>query len=133
MLTCWLLLIPFPLLGAPNANPGVELPNRDCDGVPELPNTGCWGVVGGVDPKPKIGEGDGVLLVDAPKMGVVVLETVAAEDPPKEKVVGVEDVVNEELKTGPEFGEELGACQLVPNRGELIVLLELAEEFVELN
>lgn len=48
MLICWLLLKPFVLLvdgaGAPNANPGVELPNRDCDGVTEgaeLPNTGC--------------------------------------------------------------------------------------------
>lgn len=40
MLTCWLLLIPFVLLGAPNANPGVVLPNGFAEGA-ELPNTGC--------------------------------------------------------------------------------------------
>lgn len=88
-------------------------------------------MVGPAELKPKMGEDDGV-LVDAPKMEAVVLEPVAAEDPPKEKV-GDEEVVNEELKTGAEFGAELGACQLDPNRGELVVPLELTDEFIELS
>lgn len=95
-------------------------------------------MVGAVELKPKIGEDDGV-LVDATNMGAEALEPVAAEDPPNKKVGdeevvnGDEEVVNEELKTGAELGAELGACQFVPNRGELVVPLELAEEFVELS
>lgn len=52
----------------------------------------------------------------------------AAEDPPNENV-GDEEGVNEEVKGGA----GLGACQLVPNREELVVPLELADAFVELS
>lgn len=59
-------------------------------------------------------------------MGAEALEAVAADDPPNENV-GDEEGVNEEVKAGA----GLGACQFVPNRGELVVPLELEDEFVE--
>lgn len=59
-------------------------------------------------------------------MGAEALEAVASDDPPNENV-GDEEGVNEEVKAGA----GLGACQFVPNRGELVVPLELEDEFVE--
>ena len=72
-------------------------------------------VGGAVELKPKV-------------MGAEALGAAAAEDPPNENV-GDEEGVNEEVKGGA----GLGACQLVPNREELVVPLELEDEFVELS
>lgn len=72
-------------------------------------------MAGAVELKPKV-------------IGAEALEAVAAEDPPNENV-GDEEGVNEE----PKAGAGLGACQLVPNRDELVVPLELEDDFVELS
>lgn len=72
-------------------------------------------MAGAVELKPKV-------------MGAEALGAAAVEDPPNENV-GDEEGVNEEVKGGA----GLGACQLVPNREELVVPLELEDEFVELS
>lgn len=72
-------------------------------------------MAGAVELKPKV-------------MGAEALGAAAAADPPNENV-GDEEGVNEEVKGGA----GLGACQLVPNREELVVPLELADAFVELS